>query len=83
MDSQGTTVAIQMLIIMLEFGLRKGVSQHELEYEAFTMSAADSICAERGEQLILELIVVRFTTDFCGISSVQARDFILTTDQLN
>lgn len=44
------------------------------------MSAADAICAERGEELILALSVVRFTTDFCGISSVQAGDFILTTD---
>lgn len=38
--------------------IKEGVRQPGLECEAFAMSAADAICAERGEELILAQSVV-------------------------
>lgn len=44
--------------------IKEGVRQPGLECEAFAMSAADAICAECGEELILALSVARFNTEF-------------------
>lgn len=55
--------------------INEGVRQPGLECEAFAMSAADAICAERGEELILALSVARFNTDFCGSSSNSSTGF--------
>lgn len=55
--------------------IKEGVRQPGLECEAFAMSAADAICAESGEELILALSVVRFNTDFCGSSSKSSMGF--------
>lgn len=61
--------------------IKERVGQHGLECEAFAMSAADAICAERGDELILALSVVCFHTDFCGSGSNPSRgwdwDYIL------
>lgn len=48
--------------------IKEGVRQHGPECEAFAMSAADAIWAERGEELILALSVARLNKDFCGSS---------------
>ena len=55
--------------------IKEGVRQPGLECEAFAMSAADAICAECGEELILALSVARFNTDFCGSSSNSSMGF--------
>lgn len=55
--------------------IKEGVRQPGLECEAFAMSAADAICAERGEELILAQSVVRFNTDFCGSSPASRTGF--------
>lgn len=55
--------------------IKEGVRQPGLECEAFAMSAADAICAERGEELILAQSVVRFNTDFCGTSPASSTGF--------
>lgn len=55
--------------------IKEGVRQAGLECEAFAASAADAICAERGEELILAPSVVRFNTDFCGSSSSSSTGF--------
>ncbi len=55
--------------------IKEGVRKPGLECEAFAMSAADAICAERGEELILASSVVRFNTDFCGSSSDSSMGF--------
>lgn len=49
--------------------IKEGVGQPGLECEAFAMSAADAICAESGEELILALSVVRFNTDFSVVAA--------------
>lgn len=56
-------------------GIKEGVRQSGLECEAFAMSAADAICSECGEELILALSVARFNTDFCGSSSNSSMRF--------
>lgn len=55
--------------------IKEGVRQPRLEFEACAMSAADAICAEHGEELILALSVAQFNTDFCGSSSNSSRGF--------
>lgn len=55
--------------------IKEGVRQPGLECEAFAMSAADAICAERGEELILAQSAARFNTDFCGSSSASSTGF--------
>lgn len=55
--------------------IKEGVRQPGLECEAFAMSAADAICAERGEELILAQSAARFKTDFCGSSSASSMGF--------
>lgn len=82
---EATAVAIQMFIfIMLEkacveiaflIRIKEGVRQPRLEFEACAMSAADAICAKRGDELILALSVAQFNTDFCGSSSSWCKGF--------
>lgn len=49
--------------------IKERVGQHGLECEAFAMSAADAICAERGDELILALSVVCFHTEVVPIQT--------------
>lgn len=46
--------------------IKEGVRQHAPECEAFAMSAADTIWAERGEKLILALSVACLNKEFFG-----------------
>lgn len=55
--------------------IKEGVRRCGLECKAFAMSAADAICPECGEELILALSVARFNTDFCGSSSNSSMGF--------
>lgn len=58
--------------------IKERVSLPGPECEAFAMSAADAICAEHGEELILAPSVARFNTDFVVAAPVQAWDLTLT-----
>lgn len=55
--------------------IKERVGQHGLECEAFAMSAADAICAERGDELILALSFMCFHTE---VVPIQAGDGIGT-----
>lgn len=55
--------------------IKEGVRQPGLECEAFAMSVADAICAERGEELILAQSATRFYTDFRGSCSASRAGF--------
>lgn len=63
--------------------IKEGVGQPGLECEAFATSAADAICAECGEELILALSVAWFNTEFRGSSSYSSLGFDSDCSQKN
>lgn len=57
--------------------IKERVGQHGLECEAFAASAADAICAERGDGLILAWASWTFTQIFVAALPIQPGDGIV------